>query len=174
MLRQPPLRLLLLLGVFLQFGGSGAFAEESGGSCDLSGYDPEVRPDQEGRPTDVRVGVFVADIDRVDSLDQSFRTDFFVTAKWKDPRLGKAVQVAGSKRCRFPRDAVWYPQLVIFNQRSILRQLPDRVSVDREGNVHYVQRILGSLPLPLTSEASHSTDRYCPSRSYRSRTAPTR
>lgn len=149
MVRMLPSYLPLLLVVLLHLGVStSGLAQESGGPCDLTGYDPNVRPDSEGIPTDVRIGIFVADIDNVDNLDQSFRTDFFTVVQWEDPRLARIVQAAGSTRCRFSREKVWYPQLVVFNQRSILRQLPDRVSVDTQGNVLYVQRILGSLRSP--------------------------
>jgi len=143
------LRLFFLVGVLTASAvPMMGFAQSPAAPCDLAGYNADARPDPEGTPTDVRIGVFVADIDKVDNLDQSFRTDVFITMEWEDPRLAVIVQAAGSQTCRFPRETVWNPQLVLFNQRSTQSPLPDRVNVDDQGNAIYTQRILGSLRSP--------------------------
>lgn len=112
-------------------------------------YDPALRPDPEGKPTEVGIGIYVIDIERVDDVEQTFRADLFAILRWRDPRLATSVQSSGLQECRVPREEVWNPAIVLFNQGSYDRQLPDVVRVDREGRVEYTHRFRGSLRSPL-------------------------
>ena len=112
-------------------------------------YDQARRPDPEGKPTEVGIGIYVIDIERVDDVDQTFRADLFAILRWRDPRLATSVRRSGLRECRVPREEVWNPAIVLFNQGSYDRQLPDVVRVDREGRVEYTHRFRGSLRSPL-------------------------
>jgi gamma-aminobutyric acid receptor subunit beta len=136
----------LLLSPFMALSVS---AQGGAEPCTLVNYDPTVRPDPEGKPTAVRVGIYVVEIDQIDNVEQSFRIDFFVILSWHDARLGDVVRHAGRNRCVLPRLAVWEPRLVLFNRRDLTPQLPDVVTVDNEGNARYVQRLYGDLRSPL-------------------------
>jgi len=125
------------------------WTQGAGEACDLTGYDPTVRPDPAGTPTEVEIGVYVVEIDQVDNVGQGFRIDLFVLVSWSDSRLGRVVRDAGRSRCLLPRLAVWEPRLVLFNRRDLTPQLPDVVTVDGEGNARYAQRLYGDLRSPL-------------------------
>ena len=125
------------------------WAQGATNPCDLTDYDPTIRPDPEGQPTVVRIGIYVVEIDQVDNVEQSFRVDFFVLVSWNDARLGEVVHNGGRNRCFFSRLAVWEPRLVLFNRRDLTPQLPDVVTVEADGNARWVQRFYGDLRSPL-------------------------
>ena len=45
------------------------------------------RPGSNGKPTSVEVGIWIIDIDSIDSVAQSFAANVFIILKWNDPRL---------------------------------------------------------------------------------------
>ena len=45
------------------------------------------RPDPEGIPTKIHVGFYLIDLISIDDVNQSFEADFYVMARWNDPRL---------------------------------------------------------------------------------------
>jgi len=139
----------VVAGLALSLLPAAALAQGLPPGCDLVDYDPSRRPDPAGTPTEVGIGVYVVHLDRVDNLDQSFRLDAFPRMSWRDPRLGKVVETAGVEVCRFPRDAVWDPRIIIFNRQDANVLLPEEVSVDASGQVTYLQRIQTRLRAPM-------------------------
>jgi len=137
------------LALILSLAPAGALAQGSASGCELGDYDATQRPDPEGTPTEVGVGVYVVHLDRVDNLDQSFRLDAFFRLSWQDSRLAEVVDAAGVEQCRFPRDAVWDPRVIIFNRQDLNVLLPDEVSVDVSGHVLYLQRVQSRLRSPM-------------------------
>ena len=126
-----------------------ALAQGSAPGCELGEYDPSERPDPEGTPTEVGVGVYVIHLDRVDNLDQSFRLDAFLRLSWRDPRLATVVHRAGAAQCRFAVEAVWDPQVISFNRQDASLLLPEVVTVDAEGKVLYLRRFQTTLRSPM-------------------------
>jgi len=126
-----------------------ALAQGAPPGCKLANYDPAQRPDPEGTPTEVGVGLYVLHVDRVDNVDQSFRLDTFLSFSWRDPRLAAVVAAAGVSSCRFPLADVWEPRIIIFNRREASFLLPDVVTVDREGHVRFLQRGQSTLRSPM-------------------------
>jgi hypothetical protein len=53
------------------------------------------------------------------------------------------------EKCRFPRDAVWAPRVIIFNRQDANVLLPEEVSVDASGYVLYLQRVQSRLRSPM-------------------------
>lgn len=103
------------------------------------------RPDPEGVPTKVTVGIYVIDLMAVDDLRQSFTADFFAIVSWKDPRLTlDSEDKQGAPRI-FQMDEIWHPQLMIINERDLDIDYDDIFRVDSEGHVDYVQRFQGEL-----------------------------
>jgi len=123
-------------------------AQDAEKPCSVTNYDASRRPEPQDEPTEARFGVYVVNIDRINNIDQSYRADYFLTLKWKDPRLAAVVRAAGIGRCRIPIDNVWNPGLILFNRLEFSRQLSDVVTVDLDGNVEYMQRFQGSLRSP--------------------------
>jgi len=123
-------------------------AQDTAEPCQVTNYDPDRRPEPRDRPTEARIGLYIVGIDRIDNIDQSYRIDFFMTLRWKDPRLAEMVRADGLRRCRIARDDVWHPRIASFNRLEYSRQLSDVVTVDSDGSVEYLQRYQGSLRSP--------------------------
>ena len=103
-------------------------------------------PDVIVGPTVVKVGIWVIDIDSIDSAAQSFVSNFFVKLSWQDKRLAHEDQ---SVRI-FDLDDVWSPGLQIVNEIGRVRKtLPEIVQVKNDETVIYRQRYVGSFSQPL-------------------------
>jgi hypothetical protein len=99
---------------------------------------PTSRPDDKGEPTKVLVGFYIADIEAIDSKDQSFTLDLFIRLKWKDSRLSDAKGL-------IPLNTIWQPSIQIFNLRDIETRFPEAVTILEDGTVQYTQRYHATL-----------------------------
>ncbi len=107
---------------------------------------PELeRPTIWGEPTEVQVGIFVIDVDEVNSADQSFAASVYFEALWQNPLL--AHEGPGPK-LRSLTD-VWNPRLTIIGQQMMWRSYPDYVEIEPDGTVVYRQKIWGRFSQPL-------------------------
>src|SRR5437868_11326789 len=61
------------------------------------------RPITGDGPTQVSVGIWIADITSIDSAQQSFTAEIAVVLRWKDPRLAHT----GNGVVRYPLEQVW-------------------------------------------------------------------
>ena len=91
--------LLALLAVSLIRADAIAQGAEPDG-CVLPRFVADDRPDPDGPPTSVSVGLIVGDILSIDDRNQTITVDAFYALRWVDPRL------AGLAGCQFPFDAV--------------------------------------------------------------------
>ncbi len=108
---------------------------------------PELaRPTAWGEPTEVQVGIYVIDVDEVDSADQSFAASVYFQARWNNPLL--AHEGPGPK-LRGLTD-VWNPRLTIIGQQMIWRSYPEYVEIQPDGTVVYRQKIWGRFSQPLS------------------------
>ncbi len=136
-----------LLGVFLSVliaAALGSPAAAAGGDCLLpADYHSNERPDPEGTPTVIRLGVLFADVTGIDDISQSLEGDFIVRRSWTDPRLD------GLAGCRFARSAVWFPITDVMNSSQLRKtrgeMAMDQVRIEEAGRVSYVQRFFGSI-----------------------------
>ena len=99
----------------------------------------DVRPDPEGSPTTVHVGVRIIDLTQVNDVDQTITADFGVLLKWTDPRL------AGLAGDEVPLDDIWSPGIVFINSGRTFPSRPREVGVGPGGEVTYVQRYYATL-----------------------------
>jgi neurotransmitter-gated ion-channel len=100
-----------------------------------------VRPNAEGGPTVVAVGVWIVDITRIDSVSQTFSANVVLVMSWRDPALAHK-QVG---RVRYPLEAIWHPNWLVANaDQPVDRTLPEIVEVESDGTVSYRQRIIGT------------------------------
>jgi hypothetical protein len=104
------------------------------------------RPITGGGPTQVSVGIWIADITSIDSAQQSFTAEIAVVLRWKDPRLAHT----GNGVVRYPIEQVWHPRVSIVNEtNAVSRKFPDYVEVEPDGTVNYRQRYAGAFTQPL-------------------------
>jgi hypothetical protein len=104
------------------------------------------RPNPDAGPTKVEVGIWLIDIDSVDSAQQNFVANVAVILKWKDPRLAHG---SGSPK-RYPAIDVWTPQVLIANEIGLVRKtLPEILEVKGDGTVTYRQRYVGPFSQPM-------------------------
>jgi hypothetical protein len=102
---------------------------------------PIERPASENGPTQVSVGIWVVDINSIDSAQQNFTADIAAVLRWKDPRLAHT----GSGVTHYTLEEIWHPRVSIANEtNSVSRKLPETVEVDPDGSVVYRQRYVGA------------------------------
>jgi hypothetical protein len=110
----------------------------------------EPKPEQErpsvwGEPTEVKVGIYVIDVDGIDSANQRFSASVYYEAHWINPLLrhegpGPVIRRATD---------VWTPRLTIVNQQQAWTAFPDFVEITPEGRVTLRQKTWGWFSQPL-------------------------
>lgn len=107
---------------------------------------PEMqRPGVWGEPIDVHTGMYVIDVDDVDSADQSFAASVYYEARWKNPSL----RHKGPGPRHRSATEVWTPQLTIVGQQTMWRSYPDSVEIHPDGTVIHRQKLWGRFSQPL-------------------------
>ena len=71
------------------------------------------RPNADSGPTQISVGIWVADISNIDSAQQNFTAELAVVLRWNDSRLAHA----GKGIVRYPLEQIWHPRLSIVNKQ---------------------------------------------------------
>lgn len=100
------------------------------------------RPDPDGPPTEVSIGIYIADITAVDDVAQTLTGDFIVLKQWRDERLAEQVG------CRFSIADVWTPELELLNSSLMTQKQPiqrNQVGVEEGGLVSHYQRYFGAV-----------------------------
>ena len=98
------------------------------------------RPEANAGPTRVAVTIWMADIDSIDSANQSYTTNVYVGLRWKDPRLAHN----GDGPRAYGLDAIWDPRVIVANEIGMVRKtLPEIAEVFPDGTVVYHQRYVG-------------------------------
>src|SRR6266699_2454004 len=104
------------------------------------------RPNADSGPTQISVGIWMADISNIDSAQQNFTAELAVVLRWKDLRLAHT----GNGVVRYPLEQIWHPRVGIVNEtNSVSRKMPDSVEVEPDGTVTYRQRYVGAFTQPL-------------------------
>ncbi len=104
----------------------------------------DTRPDPDGVPTRVSVGLYVLDIADINDVEQSFTARFGLRVQWRDPRL------AGLAHCKIPLDEVWNPRVRFLNRGKLVRTRKDLVVIGPQGAVTYTQGGEGTLSVLLS------------------------
>ncbi len=141
-------RVPMMTGLILVLLG-GMAAGRVWGACEVPTEWIATRPDPEGEPTEVKVGVYLIDLQAINDSEQLFLADIFFSVTWKDPRLVADTGLAPLVGCRIGLDGVWNPRLVFVNERSVKRLFEKEVTVGADGTVEYVQRLQGEFTTPL-------------------------
>jgi hypothetical protein len=99
------------------------------------------RPGSGNGPTQVSVGIWIVDINNIDSAQQNFTADIAIVLRWKDARLAHT----GTGAVHYALDQIWTPRVSIANEtNSVVRKLPESAEVEPDGTVLYRQRYVGS------------------------------
>ena len=115
-------------------------AEANVGAAEASTPKPEQqRPSAWGEPTKVRIGIYVIDVDGVDSANQRFSASLYFEARWNIPLLRHEGPAPLIRRTT----SVWTPRLVFVNGQQSWSAFPDYVEISPDGEVIYRQKIWG-------------------------------
>ena len=107
---------------------------------------PEMeRPTVWGEPTEVQIGIYIVDVDEVNSADQSFAASVYYEAHWKNLFL----RHKGPGPMHRGVTEVWTPRLTIVGQQNIWRSFPESVDIYPDGECVYRQRVWGHFSQPL-------------------------
>lgn len=107
--------------------------------CVLPQGNMMTRPAAQAGPTEVAVRVYVIDIIKINDAEQSFTSDVFFRADWKDPRLTHG----GPEKCSLNRGDIWSPGLRMLNRRTLQSDLPSTIEVFPDGTVSQSLRGFG-------------------------------
>lgn len=131
--------LFLILATLLLVSPCNSMGKEL---CEIPTMRIDQRPDHTGPPTEVTMGILVADIVDIDDVAQTITGDFIVVHTWVDNRLAEAVG------CRVQVSKVWNPRIESLNSvvaEAKRKFAKDQVEIEEGGRVRYYQRWYGSI-----------------------------
>lgn len=139
-MRQSLARVIVYLFVIMLLVPLPARAQPVGpaNGCAPPNYRLDVRPDTHGPPTKIDFGLRVIDIREINDVDQTITLDMAVRMRWTDPRL------AAWEGCKLSIRDIWFPELALKNSGRIFVRWPDTVSVEKGGEITYLQRVSGT------------------------------
>jgi hypothetical protein len=103
------------------------------------------RPMEGEGATTVYVSLFLVDVDRVDTAEQSFDANVYMQFRWHDPRQAHG----GDKKVLKQLNDVWHPRIQMVNRQKVWTTLPEIVEISPDGEVLYRQRVWGTFSQPL-------------------------
>ena len=107
------------------------------------------RPDANGVPTVVAVGLFFQDIAQLSDVEQTLEADVYVVARWRDPRLSDPARGTQSAECPVPDGKLWMPAIEPENLRGRQAFYATRFLVDAEGVITLARRLWVKVSYPL-------------------------
>ena len=103
------------------------------------------RPSIWGEPTEVRIGMYVIDVDGIDSANQRFSASVYLQARWNIPLL----RHEGPAPLIRQTTSVWTPRLVLVNGQQAWSAFPPYVEIAPDGEVAFRQKVWGWFSQPL-------------------------
>jgi hypothetical protein len=117
-------------------------------------------PNPPSSPTEVKLGIFLADIIDMDEVEEAFQAEIIVIAEWQDPRLAFDAESEGSDYKLFQGEyqfneifAGWWPQLLIVNEIGSGDINALRVTVHSDGTVRYKDQRDVTLETPMALQS---------------------
>jgi hypothetical protein len=142
--------LLFLWGITLYFDPTSVLSQDTSSDAHII---PKIltrmRPDHDGKPVQVEVGIFIIDVINVDEVTESFEADFLLNLKWQDPRLSANALGLSLEDYRLSLSDIWHPSIHPINQRDLTKEQDRDVDIDPEGTVRFSERIYGEFSSPL-------------------------
>jgi len=99
----------------------------------------DIRPEPNGPPTKVHVGIRLIDMMEVNDVQQTLTADLGVVLRWTDPRL------ATLQGCEIKVDDIWSPGIDFANAGREFPTRPKEAGIGPGGEVTYVQRYYATL-----------------------------
>ena len=103
------------------------------------------RPVNKEGVTIVKSGIFIVDLEGINSAEQNFEANVFFRFTWNDPKLAHT----GKETLRKPLNEIWHPNLIILNQQRVWKTFPETAAILPNGDVSYMQRVWGTFSQPL-------------------------
>jgi hypothetical protein len=72
--------------------------------CSDLNFRTDIRPNADGPPTRVSVGLYMIDLMEINDINQTLTGDFGLVQNWVDPRLSKL------EGCGIPVSEIWSPR----------------------------------------------------------------
>ena len=108
------------------------------------GYTQGVLPPGE-LPLKVYVSFYIADIDGVNTAEQSFKARLFIRYRWQDIRNAHTGEAPITQLL----ESIWHPNIHIINQQKVQNTSSSQAKIMPDGSVVYRQAIWGSFSQPL-------------------------
>lgn len=113
-------------------------------------------PNPPSSPTEVKLGIFLADIIDMDEVEEAFQAEIIMIAEWKDPRLAFDAEAEGKDYKLFQGEfqfnelfSGWWPQLLIVNEIGSGDINALRITVRSDGTVRYKDQRNVTLETPM-------------------------
>jgi len=141
-------RNLLPLLSFLVFSCDGSETPTQIFSHLMKNYSRNEPPGFPDKPTEVRLGIYVNNVQYLGDETSDFRISCYLRQAWKDPRLSFSTTDGKMKQIRLPEDSwkqIWVPDTFVRRARSV--KVDDDMSSDRflrvkpNGEVLYVMKV---------------------------------
>ncbi|CAA0100945.1 Proton-gated ion channel [Halioglobus japonicus] len=117
-------------------------------------------PNPPSSPTEVKLGVFLADIIDMDEVEEAFQAELILIAQWNDPRLAFDPSVEGADYKLFQGEfqfnelfTGWWPQLLIVNEIGNGDINAVRITVRPDGTVRYKDQRNVTLETPMALQS---------------------
>jgi len=99
--------------------------------------------DDAHKPKKVDVGIYVINIEDVNSAKQSYKATLAFDMQWNDPTLICDLSEDQGKIRKYDLESIWNPSMIIMNEERIVKQFQYKAWVDCQGNVDYGEIIYG-------------------------------
>lgn len=109
-------------------------------NCTLAAHDLIALPPTKGGPVEVDINLYMSDLIEIRDAEQSFVSDVFFRAEWRDTRLAHSANTP----CYVDERDIWTPQLQLLNRRSVERVREPQFTVTAQGLVTQTVRAYGA------------------------------
>lgn len=111
-------------------------------------YEPKptgvIKPgNTEGKPKQVQVGIYVINIEDVNSARQNYKATVALDMKWNDPTLLCDPSEDQGIIRKFNLKDIWNPSMIMANQEHLDKQFTYQAWVDCLGNVEFTEVLFG-------------------------------
>lgn len=139
-MKQALIAILRVTFFIMLFGSMAVYAQAAGNaSCQLPDLRTDIRPDNDGEPTLVTVGLRIVDLTEISDVTQTLSGNFALSISWTDKRL------VDLENCRIPLDKIWAPKIEFLNSGRLFADLPEVANIGPGGSIQYLQRYNGAL-----------------------------
>jgi len=91
----------------------------------------------------VDVGIYVINIEEVNSAKQSYKATLALDMRWNDPTLVCDSSEDKGRVIKYNLESIWNPSMIIKNEEQIVKQFQYKAWVDCQGNVDYGEILYG-------------------------------